>query len=163
MGGLMHKPAFFRRCLAGLILMGAGLSAAFAHHGWRWTDDGQFELTARVEKAVLGNPHGVLTMDADGAKWLVEVGQPWRNERAGLTDAMMAKGATLTVIGKRSADAEGAAVESRAHRHRWQELRSVSGAFAGWKEIARSHLGVLVSRGRTAGVLREARGQPRCR
>ena len=102
----MHKPAFFRRCLAGLILMGAGLSAAFAHHGWRWTDDGQFELTARVEKAVLGNPHGVLTMDADGSKWLVEVGQPWRNERAGLTDAMMAKGATLTVIGKRSADAK---------------------------------------------------------
>ena len=102
----MHKPAFFRRCLAGLILMGAGLSAAFAHHGWRWTDDGQFELTARVEKAVLGNPHGVLTMDADGSKWLVEVGQPWRNERAGLTDALMAKGATLTVIGKRSADAK---------------------------------------------------------
>jgi hypothetical protein len=102
----MHKPAFFRRCLAGLILMGAGLSAAFAHHGWRWTDDGQFELTARVEKAVLGNPHGVLTMDADGSKWLVEVGQPWRNERAGLTDAMMAKGATLTVVGKRSADAK---------------------------------------------------------
>lgn len=102
----MHKSAFFRRCLAGLILMGAGLSAAFAHHGWRWTDDGQFELTARVEKAVLGNPHGVLTMDADGSKWLVEVGQPWRNERAGLTDAMMAKGATLTVVGKRSADAK---------------------------------------------------------
>ena len=102
----MRKPAFFRRSLAGLILMGAGLSAAFAHHGWRWTDDGQFELTARVEKAVLGNPHGVLTMDADGSKWLVEVGQPWRNERAGLTDAMMAKGATLTVIGKRSADAK---------------------------------------------------------
>ncbi len=102
----MRKPAFFRRSLAGLILMGAGLSAAFAHHGWRWTDDGQFELTARVEKAVLGNPHGVLTMDADGSKWLVEVGQPWRNERAGLTDAMLAKGATLTVIGKRSADAK---------------------------------------------------------
>ena len=102
----MHKPAVFRRSLAGLLLISAGLSAAFAHHGWRWTDDGQFELTARVEKAVLGNPHGVLTMDADGAKWLVEVGQPWRNERAGLTDAMMAKGATLTVIGKRSADAK---------------------------------------------------------
>ena len=86
--------------------MGFGLSAAFAHHGWRWTDDGQFELTARVEKAVLGNPHGVLTMDADGSTWLVEVGQPWRNEQAGLTDAMLAKGATLTVVGKRSAVAK---------------------------------------------------------
>ena len=102
----MQTSQFFRRCLAGLLLMVVGLSAAFAHHGWRWTDDGQFELTARVEKAVLGNPHGVLTMDANGSTWLVEVGQPWRNDRAGLTDSMMAKGVTLTVVGKRSADAK---------------------------------------------------------
>jgi hypothetical protein len=100
----MFRKPLIRGCLAGLLLMGAGLTAAFAHHGWRWTEDGQFELTAIVEKAELGNPHGVLTMDADGSKWLVEVGQPWRNERAGLTDAMLAKGATLIVVGKRSAD-----------------------------------------------------------
>ncbi|OAD42924.1 hypothetical protein LPB72_06390 [Hydrogenophaga crassostreae] len=99
-------PQLIRHCLAGLLLMAAGLSAAFAHHGWRWTDDGRFELTARVEKASLGNPHGVLTMDADGSKWVVEVGQPWRNEQAGLTDSMLAKGATLTVVGKRSANAK---------------------------------------------------------
>ena len=96
----------FRSGLAMVVLMGTCLSTAWAHHGWRWTDDGQFELTARVDKAVLGNPHGVLTMDANGAKWEVEVGQPWRNEQAGLTDAMMARGATLTVVGKRSADAK---------------------------------------------------------
>lgn len=95
---------FFSGLGLGLLLLGAGLSAALAHHGWRWTDDGQFELTAKVEKAVLGNPHGVLTMDADGSKWLVEVGQPWRNEKAGLSDAMLAKGATLIIVGKRSAD-----------------------------------------------------------
>lgn len=102
----MHTLQLFRRFLAGLLLMGACVSMAFAHHGWRWTDDGQFELTARVEKASLGNPHGVLTMDADGSKWLVEVGQPWRNEQAGLSDSMMARGATLTIVGKRSADAK---------------------------------------------------------
>ena len=100
----MHVSRLFRRCLTGLLLLGASLGAAFAHHGWRWTDDGQFELTARVEKAVLGNPHGVLTMDAEGSKWLVEVGQPWRNERAGLNNEMMAKGVTLTIVGKRSSD-----------------------------------------------------------
>ena len=102
----MFKTRLMRNCLEGLLLMGVGLSAAFAHHGWRWTKDGQFELTAVVEKAELGNPHGVLTMNADGAKWLVEVGQPWRNEQAGLTDSMMAKGATLIIVGKRSADAK---------------------------------------------------------
>lgn len=97
---LLCRAAVAALCLAG------GLGSAWAHHGWRWTDDGQFELTARVEKAVLGNPHGVLTMNADGSRWEVEVGQPWRNERAGLTDAMMARGATLTIVGKRSADAK---------------------------------------------------------
>ncbi|QCB44594.1 DUF6152 family protein [Hydrogenophaga sp. PAMC20947] len=86
--------------------MGASMGVALAHHGWRWTDDGQFELTARVEKATLGNPHGVLIMDAEGSKWEVEVGQPWRNEQAGLSDSMLAKGATLTIVGKRSADAK---------------------------------------------------------
>ena len=97
----MYTP---RPCLMALVLTVASVGTAFAHHGWRWTDDGQFELTAKVETAVLGNPHGVLTMDAEGAKWQVEVGQPWRNERAGLTDAMMARGATLTIVGKRSSD-----------------------------------------------------------
>ena len=53
---------------------------------------------------MLGNPHGALTMDAEGSKWLVEVGQPWRNERAGLSDEMMARGVTLTIVGKRSSD-----------------------------------------------------------
>ena len=102
----MLENPLFRQFVTGLLLMCGSLGVAFAHHGWRWTDDGQFELTARVEKAVLGNPHGVLTMDADGSKWLVEVGQPWRNEQAGLADAMLAKGATLTIVGKRSADAK---------------------------------------------------------
>ena len=41
----MHVSRLFRRCLTGLLLLGASLGAAFAHHGWRWTDDGQFELT----------------------------------------------------------------------------------------------------------------------
>ena len=102
----MNPRIPYRSIVASCVLTGALASAAFAHHGWRWTDDGQFELTAKVERAVLGNPHGVLTMDADGSKWQVEVGQPWRNERAGLSDDMLAKGATLTIVGKRSSDPE---------------------------------------------------------
>lgn len=102
----MNTPQLFRRSFTALLLTGGCLGLALAHHGWRWTEDGQFELTAKVEKAALGNPHGVLTMDADGSKWTVEVGQPWRNEQAGLRDAMFAKGATLTIVGKRSADAK---------------------------------------------------------
>lgn len=84
--------------------LGAALPAR-AHHGWRWTEDGNFELTGIIKTAQLGNPHGVLTVDADGELWTVEVGQPWRNERAGLTDAMLAVGREVTVSGARSADA----------------------------------------------------------
>jgi hypothetical protein len=78
---------------------------ALAHHGWRWAEDGNFELTGIIKAAQLGNPHGVLTVDAEGELWTVEVGQPWRNERAGLTDEMLAVGREVTVSGARSADA----------------------------------------------------------
>ena len=83
----------------------AGALPALAHHGWRWTEDGNFELTGLIKTVQLGNPHGVLTVDAEGELWTVEIGQPWRNERAGLTDDMLAVGREITVSGARSADA----------------------------------------------------------
>ena len=76
-----------------------------AHHGWRWTEDGNFELTGLIKTVRLGNPHGVLTIDVDGEIWTVEVGQPWRNERAGLTDDMLSVGREVTISGARAADA----------------------------------------------------------
>lgn len=85
-------------------LAGSLALPALAHHGWRWTDDGDFELTGIVTEARLGNPHGLLTVDAEGEIWTVEVGQPWRNERAGLSDAMLAPGAEITARGQRHAD-----------------------------------------------------------
>lgn len=95
---------------------------ALAHHGWRWTADGTFELTGRITAARLGNPHGVLTVTANREDWTVEVGQPWRNDRAGLTDAMLAPGRDLTVRGRRHADpaqrivkAEVVVIGGRAH------------------------------------------------
>jgi hypothetical protein len=79
--------------------------AAWAHHGWSWTDDGDFVLTGLVVTVRLGNPHGILTVDADGEIWTAEVGQPWRNASAGLRDALLVPGLEVTLIGKRSADA----------------------------------------------------------
>ena len=87
---------------------------AFAHHGWRWTDSGKFELTGIITQAQLGNPHGVLTIDANGEIWRAEVGQPWRNERAGLEDAMMAPGTEVTILGKRAADPADLRVKAEA-------------------------------------------------
>ncbi|UOM34766.1 DUF6152 family protein [Acuticoccus sp. I52.16.1] len=80
------------------------LSPAFAHHGWSWTSDGNIELTGVIRTAKLGNPHGVLTVEADGEIWTVEVGQPWRNARAGLKDGDLAAGVEIIVQGQPAAD-----------------------------------------------------------
>ena len=40
----------------------------------------------------------------EGEEWTVEVGQPWRNERAGLKDGDLAEGVEIRVIGEPSAD-----------------------------------------------------------
>ena len=91
-----------------LLIAAAALVATpvAAHHGWRWTDDGEFELTGIITAAKLGNPHGLLTVDAEGEIWTAEVGQPWRNARAGLKDDMLVPGVELTLRGHRSANAE---------------------------------------------------------
>jgi Family of unknown function (DUF6152) len=92
------------RFAAGLVLLVGVVASAAAHHGWAWAEDGNSELTGVIHAAKLGNPHGVLTLVVDGAQWTVEVGQPWRNERAGLQDAMLVKGVKLTVAGHKSAN-----------------------------------------------------------
>ena len=77
---------------------------ARAHHGWDWAEEANSELTGRIVAVKLGNPHGEVTLDVNGVQWVVEVGQPWRNERAGLKDDMLVKGVTLTVSGHKHRD-----------------------------------------------------------
>lgn len=87
---------------------------ALGHHGWRWTSSGKFELTGIIETADLGNPHGVLTIRADEEMWTAEVGQPWRNARAGLTDEMLSPGTEITVLGARSANPDELLMKAEA-------------------------------------------------
>jgi len=94
-----------RRSLITWITSLAFAGPAMAHHGWRWTADGNFELTGIIKSARLGNPHGVLEVDADGDVWTVEAGQTWRHERAGLDEKLLAPGTEIKVSGGRSADA----------------------------------------------------------
>lgn len=73
-----------------------------AHHGWSWTTGRNIEIAGKVVKAELGNPHGVLVIDVKGARWTVEIGQPWRNERAGLKDRDLGPGVSLRIAGEPS-------------------------------------------------------------
>jgi Family of unknown function (DUF6152) len=97
----MHRSAFYAAAMGAALLLPA---VALAHHGWSWTTGENIELTGTITEARLGNPHGELTMDVDGTLWTVEVGQPWRNSRAGLEDGDLAEGVVLTVSGEPSAD-----------------------------------------------------------
>jgi hypothetical protein len=101
----MHSLSIRRRTWLLLILVVYTFlaSGAFAHHGWGWATDEQFVLTGKITKVRLGNPHGEVTLSVDDEIWLVEVGQPWRNARAGLTEALLSIGQVMTVHGHRSA------------------------------------------------------------
>ena len=78
---------------------------ANAHHGWAWTTGKNVEMSGTIKKVRLGNPHGMLEVDVGGEIWTFEVGQPWRNERAGLKDGDLAEGVEIKVIGEPAADA----------------------------------------------------------
>ena len=96
-----------RRTLASALLISIlGARAVSAHHGWRWTSGANIRLTGLIRSARLGNPHGILEVDAGGDIWQVEIGQPWRNQRAGLTDEDFAPGREVSIEGEPSADPE---------------------------------------------------------
>jgi len=99
-----HRLPRMHRYLLAVVLAMSGAMPAAAHHGWVWAEDVNSELAGTIVAAKLGNPHGELTLAVDGTNWIVEVGQPWRNERAGLKDAMLVKGVKLTVSGHKHSD-----------------------------------------------------------
>lgn len=100
-----YPKRYMHAMLATACLVFAAAAPAAAHHGWLWAEDVNSELQGVIEEARLGNPHGLLMVRADGEVWTVEVGQPWRNARVGLTDDKLVKGVALTVSGHKASDA----------------------------------------------------------
>lgn len=100
---MFHRRRFLMTAACGL----AGLClapAARAHHGWSWTDTGEFQLVGIIREVHLGNPHGVLIVQAEDEFWTAEIGQPGRNASAGLSNDLLRQGVEVTLIGHRSAD-----------------------------------------------------------
>jgi hypothetical protein len=93
-----------RTVLAALAASTLAPRVAGAHHGWAWAEDEEFTLVGVIRGARLGNPHGELEVEAADGLWIAEIGQPWRNERAGLTDDKLAPGTDVTLEGHRSRD-----------------------------------------------------------
>ncbi|TFH84909.1 hypothetical protein EQG41_19885 [Billgrantia azerbaijanica] len=95
----MRRQSWLPALLSALLL---AMAPAVAHHGW--TGGETIELTGTITAVRLGNPHGELTLDVDGDSWTVEVGQPWRNARAGLEEGDLAEGVEIRVSGEHSGD-----------------------------------------------------------
>ena len=99
---LLSKRQIWFALLA--LVVGSFLAqVALAHHGWGWATEEEFELTGKITQVRLGNPHGEVTLDVAGDRWVVEVGQPWRNAQAGLSEELLSVGRVITAHGHRSA------------------------------------------------------------
>lgn len=89
--------------LAAVLLLSIPLAPAAAHHGWAWATNEEFRLAGTVRQVRHGNPHGMMVLATASGNWMVEIGQPWRNDRAGLTRDLLKPGTKLLVHGHRSA------------------------------------------------------------
>lgn len=87
-----------------VVCLAVSATHSLAHHGWSWTTGANIDLTGIIKDTKLGNPHGIVSVDVDGVAWTIEVGQPWRNERAGLADSDFAVGNKMRFVGEPSAD-----------------------------------------------------------
>lgn len=99
----MRSPYIGSVMLAAAVMLAAG-TAAYAHHGWSWTQDGFFELRGRITAIYIGNPHATLDVDAKGEAWRVEMAPPSRTIAAGFTEEVAKVGDDVTAIGHRSRD-----------------------------------------------------------
>ncbi|ESY69076.1 MULTISPECIES: DUF6152 family protein [unclassified Mesorhizobium] len=87
--------------LTATVILAAG-TAAYAHHGWSWTQDGFFELRGKITAIYIGNPHATLDVDAKGEAWRVELAPASRTIAAGFTEDVAKVGDEVTAIGNRS-------------------------------------------------------------
>ncbi|MER9024036.1 DUF6152 family protein [Mesorhizobium sp. M0815] len=99
----MQSPFNRSVALAAAVIL-AAKTAAYAHHGWSWTQEGFFELKGTITAIYIGNPHATLDVDAKGEAWRVEMAPPSRTIAAGFTEEVAKVGDEVTAIGHRSRD-----------------------------------------------------------
>src|SRR5688500_14067348 len=91
------------RLIAAVSLALLPAAPVVAHHGWAWATDEEFVLPSTVKSVRHGNPHGEMVVTTKSGDWRVEIGQPWRNQAAGLSPSVLRRGTKLVVHGHRSA------------------------------------------------------------
>jgi Family of unknown function (DUF6152) len=101
-----------RTTLATVILLWCAVASA--HHGWTGYDESRtLTLTGTVTESAWSNPHGTIRLKTKDATWKVILAPVSRMEGRGMKREMVAKGATVTVVGYAHREHKG---ELRAER-----------------------------------------------
>jgi hypothetical protein len=89
----------FRRTLVAATLLAMPL-VALAHHGWsEYDQQTPLKLTGTIEEAGYEHPHGHIKLKTPAKTWIAVLAPPSRMDARGLSSAMLAVGATVTVEG----------------------------------------------------------------
>jgi hypothetical protein len=76
-------------------------TAAPAHHGWTGYDPSKtMTVTAQLRDVTWANPHGGARITWQKKEWVVVLAPPARMEARGLTQAMLAADAPVTLVGQ---------------------------------------------------------------
>ena len=89
-----------RKLLIAAAVAAALPAAGFAHHGWSSYDANKvLTIKGKLRTLSWANPHGMATMDWQGKRWTVVLAPTSRMEARGLTQAMIAPGKPITLVG----------------------------------------------------------------
>lgn len=99
------RGAALRNALTAAILAMLPMFAVNAHHGWSSYDATQvLTVKAPLKSVSWGNPHGTAKVMWKKAEWDVILAPVSRMEARGLTEDMVSKGQTVTLVGYPRAD-----------------------------------------------------------
>ncbi len=81
--------------------------AAFAHHGWGWTQDAESRLAGEIVSITFTNPHMHLQLrDTMGMMWEVDLSPPIVAAASGFGAEHAAAGDRATITGHRARDTD---------------------------------------------------------
>ncbi|EGJ22966.1 hypothetical protein RSWS8N_12790 [Cereibacter sphaeroides WS8N] len=79
-------------------------TAAFAQEGGSQTGEQKAQVTGELQSISMAPPPQLELLAPDGARWIIDLGEPERMERAGLDAEAAQPGVAVHVLGIRAAD-----------------------------------------------------------
>ena len=80
-------------------------AAAYAHHGWAWTQDEESRLSGTIQSISFGNPHMHLQLRNEQGTWEVDLSPPAVAQGSGFGPGVAKAGDRAVITGHRARDA----------------------------------------------------------